>query len=76
MNLTTSQRVLLETIAKYDGQVNEYKLGRLCLSKLDSPADFELGPLVEAGYVEERPFEGEPLPRLHLIDWGKEALQA
>jgi hypothetical protein len=32
--------------------------------------------LVDGGYVEERPFEGEPLPRLHLTDRGKAALQA
>lgn len=74
--LTASQRLLLEAIAKYDGQWNWYKLGRLCLFKLDSPDDFVLSPLVDAGYVEERPFEGEPLPRLHLTDRGKAALQA
>ena len=45
MSLTSSQRLLLGTIAKYDGQWNWYKLGRLCLSKLDSPADFVLSPL-------------------------------
>jgi hypothetical protein len=76
MTLTASQRLLLETIAKYDGQWNWYKLGRLCLSKLDSPGDFALSPLVDAGYIEERAFEGEPLPRLHLTDRGKSALQA
>lgn len=75
MYLTTSQHVLLEAIGKYDGQWNWYKLGRLCLSRLDSPADFKLSPLLDAGYVEERPFAGEPLPRLHLTDRGKAVLQ-
>jgi hypothetical protein len=66
MKLSRSQRLMLETIHKYDGQWNWYKLGRLCLSKLDSPADFTLQPLLDAGYVQEEGFEGEPLPRLHI----------
>jgi hypothetical protein len=75
MTLTPSQRVLLETIGKYSGEWNWYKLGRLCLSKLDSPADFTLKPLLEAGYVEEKPYEGEPLGRLHITEAGKDAIR-
>jgi hypothetical protein len=75
MTLTRSQRVLLETIEKYSGEWNWYKLGRLCLSKLDSPADLTLKPLLDAGYVEEKPYEGEPLPRLYITQAGKEAIR-
>jgi hypothetical protein len=75
MILTRSQRILLETIDKYDGEWNWYKLGRLCLSKLDSPADFTLKPFLEAGYVEEKPVEGDPLPRLHITQAGRAALR-
>ena len=75
MNLTRSQRILLETIDKYNGEWNWYKLGRLCLSKLDSPADFDLKPFLDADYVEEKPYEGEPLPRLHITQAGKEAIR-
>ena len=76
MVLTRSQRILLETIDKHDGEWNWYKLGRVCLSQLDSPADFTLKPFLDAGYVEERRCEGEPLPRLHLTRAGKESLLA
>ena len=75
MTLTRSQRILLETISKYDGEWNWYKLGRPCLGDLDSPAEFTLKPFLDAGYVEERPTAGEPLPRLHLTQAGKEALR-
>ncbi len=76
MSLSKSQRVLLETIFSHDGQWNWYKLGRACLSLLDSPADLTLKPLLDAGLVEERPVENEPLPRLHITDAGKEALRS
>jgi len=76
MKITNSQRILLETIHTHDGQWNWYKLGRACLGLLDSPADFVLEPLFEAGYVEEHSIENEPLPRLQLTDLGKQALQA
>ena len=75
MILTRSQRILLETIDKYNGEWNWYKLGRLCLSKLDSPADFTLKPFLDAGYVEEKPCEGEPLPRLHITQAGRESIR-
>jgi hypothetical protein len=75
MILTRSQRILLETIDKYNGEWNWYKLGRLCLSHLDNPADFTLKPFLDAGYVEERSYEGEPLPRLHITPAGKAALR-
>jgi hypothetical protein len=75
VSLTRSQRILLETIEKDDGQWTWYKLGRVCLSKLESPADFTLSPLVNAGYVDDRPFQGEPLLRLHLTEHGKAALR-
>jgi hypothetical protein len=75
MILTRSQRILLEAIDKHDGEWNWYKLGRLCLSQLDSPADFVLGPFLDAGYVEEKLVEGEPLPRLRTTQAGKEAIR-
>jgi len=76
MNLTPSQKVLLKTIAEHDGQWNWYQLGRVCLSKLDSPADFELKTLREAGYLEERHLEGENLDRLHITEIGRRGLAA
>lgn len=76
MQLTNSQRTLLKTIDKYDGEWNWYKVGRLCLAKLDSPADFTLRPLLDAGLIEERSVEDEPLPRLFMTDAGKHALEA
>lgn len=76
MSLTASQRTLLEAISRHDGEWNDYKLGRACLAQLESPADFNLRPLLDAEYIEERRFEGEPLPRLYLTDRGKVALQA
>jgi hypothetical protein len=75
MTLTRSQRILLETIDKYDGEWNWYKLGRQCLSQLDTPADLTLKPFLDAGYVEELPHQGEPLPRLHITQAGREALR-
>jgi hypothetical protein len=71
VSLTRSERVLLETIGKYNGQWNWYKLGRVCFSKLDSPADFTLSPLINAGFLDERSFEGEPLLRLRVTELGR-----
>lgn len=75
MILTRSQKVLLRAIQAHSGQWNWYKLGRACLGDLDSPADFTLTPLIEAGFVEEKPFENESLPRLHITTTGEAALQ-
>lgn len=76
MNLSHSQRLLLETIVAHDGQWNWYKLSRACLDLLDSPADLTLKPLLEASLIQERPQENEPLPRLHVTEAGKEALRS
>ena len=75
MNLTKSQRILLKAISDHDGDWNDYKLGRFFLSKLESPAEFQLQPLLKAGYVEERSCGDEPLPRLHITEAGKAALR-
>jgi hypothetical protein len=72
--LTPSQRLLLETIRQHSGEWNWYKLGRACLHQLESPADFTLEPLVQAGLVETRDSENEPLPRLVITPRGEEAL--
>jgi hypothetical protein len=73
--LTPSQRLLLETIRQHSGEWNWYKLGRACLHQLESPADFTLEPLVQAGLVETRDSENEPLPRLVITPRGEEALE-
>jgi hypothetical protein len=75
MTLSRSQRVLLEAISKHNGEWNWYKLGRFCLPRLDSPADFTLKPLFDAGYIEGRPIEGEPLPRLYITELGEGAIR-
>jgi hypothetical protein len=75
MTLSRSQRIILEAIEKYSGEWNWYKLGRLCLPRLDSPADLTLRPFLDAGYVEERAHEGEPLPRLYITEAGREAIR-
>jgi hypothetical protein len=75
MTLSRSQKVLLAAIEKYDGQWNWYKLGRACLSKLDSPADFTLQPFLDSGLVIEERIEGEPLPRLRITLAGRSALE-
>lgn len=74
MQLSRSQLILLEAIHAHDGEWNDYKLGRACLSRLDSPADFTLRPLLEAGLIEERNVGNEPLPRLYITKTGKAAL--
>ena len=74
--LSESQRVLLRAIHAHDGQWNWYKLGRACVGSLDSPADLTLKLLLDAGLIEERPFEGEPLPRLHVTEEGSEVLRS
>lgn len=76
MHIAESQRIILETINSHDGQWNWYKVGRVCIGLLDSPADLVLKPLLDAGYVEERAVEDEPLPRLHLTETGKQFLQS
>ncbi len=76
MELSRSQQILLEAIHTHDGEWNDYKLGRSCLSRLDSPTDFTLRPLLDAGLIEERSVENEPLPRLFMTDAGKRALEA
>ncbi len=75
MKISRSQLILLKAIHLHNGDWNDYKLGRVCLSQLDSPADFMLRPLLDAGFIEERPFNDEPLPRLHITEAGKSALQ-
>ncbi len=76
MNLSKSQRILLETIFAHDGNWNWYKVGRACLSLLDSPSELTLKPLLDARYVEERSTNNEPLPRLHVTEAGKQALHS
>jgi len=75
MALEKSQKIILETIYHHDGEWNWYKLGRACINLLDSPADLTLKPLLNAGFVEERPVANEPLPRLHVTAAGKSALR-
>lgn len=75
MALAKSQQILLETLCQHDGEWNWYKLGRACITLLDSPADLTLTPLVKAGFIEERPVANEPLPRLYVTAAGKAALQ-
>lgn len=75
MTLSQSQRALLEMVHSHDGEWNWYKLGRACIGMLDSPAELTLRPLLEAGFVEERPFKNEPLPRIHVTDKGRQQLQ-
>ena len=74
MELSRSQLVLLKAIHAHDGEWNFYKLGRACLSKLDSPADFTLRPLLDFGLIEERNVDGEQLARLYVTEAGKVAL--
>lgn len=74
MNLTRSQKIMLETISNHDGEINWYQLSAACFSELESPADFELKTIREAGYIESRSVEGEPLNRLHITALGREAL--
>lgn len=74
MSLSKSHRLLLEMIYAHDGEWNWYKLGRACLGRLDSPADFTLTPLLHSGLVEEVRFENEPLPRLRITAAGKAVL--
>ena len=74
MELSKSQRIILETILAHDGLLNWHKLGRSCLGKLDSPADFELDPLYKAGYLRKKSINNEPLERLYITDTGKKAL--
>ena len=76
MGLSRSQLILLEAIYAHDGEWNYYKLGRACLSRLDSPADFTLRPLLDSGLIEEQNAEDEPLPRLYMTDAGKRAVEA
>ena len=76
MRLTSGQRVLLQAVSEHDGQWNDYKLGRYSMKLLDSPADFNLCPLLDTGYLEEKQVDGEPLPRLYLTDAGRVALAA
>ena len=75
MVLEKSQKIILETICCHDGEWNWYKLGRACINLLDSPADLTLKLLLNAGFVEGRPVENEPLPRLHVTVAGKAALR-
>jgi len=73
--MTNTDRFILETICERDGQWNWYKLGRYCISRLENPAGLTLKPLLDAGFIEERTSFGEPLPRLHITESGKIALQ-
>jgi len=72
--LTPSQRLLLETIRRHNGEWNWYKLGRACMHRLESPGDFTLEPLVRAGLVETRDSENESLPRILITKQGEAAL--
>ena len=74
MRLTRSQRVLLDFIGRRTGVVNWYQLGRACLSRLDSPADFKLGSLLDLGLIEESPCGDEPLGRLWITEEGVKLL--
>ena len=73
MFLSRSQQRLLKSIHSHDGQWNWYQLVRSCLEDLDSPGDFELGPLFELGLIEARKIGDEPLERLSVTDKGREA---
>jgi len=74
MQLSRSHLILLRAIHAHDGEWNDYKLGRACLGKLDSPADFTLRPLLDAGLIEERKVADEPLPRLFTTEAGRTVL--
>jgi hypothetical protein len=74
LDLTRSQRILLEKIQQFDGEWTWYQLGRACLHRLDSPADFDLRPLRQAGLIEERRGEAENLSLLFITDLGRRAL--
>ncbi len=73
--MTNTEKFILETIDARDGQWNWHKLGRYCMSQLENPSELTLEPLLSAGFIEERPFDDEPLPRLHITEAGKSALQ-
>lgn len=72
--LTPSERILMEAIGRQSGAINWYQLGRACLGRLASPADFRLGVLLAAGLVEQHPHPGEPLGRLRVTAAGARAL--
>ena len=73
--MKNTDKFILETICARDGQWNWHKLGRYCMSHLENPADLTLAPLLNAGFIEERPCGDEPLPRLHITEAGKAALR-
>lgn len=74
MKMTKSERFILETIMRHDGQWNWYKLARYCFERLDSPGDLTLEPLLRGGYIESHSVANEPLPRLHITEAGKAVL--
>jgi hypothetical protein len=74
MELTRSQKLLLDAIRRHNGEWNWYQLGRAMLAKLDSPEDFTLQPLLDGGLVEECVVPGEPISRLVITIDGERAL--
>ncbi len=63
--LNESQKTLLPIIAKRDGKLNWYKIGRIYINKFNTPAELS----------ESFKFlEGEPLARLFITEKGRSAL--
>ena len=75
--LTQDQAVLLRVIARMGGAANWYKVGRIALGRINTPATFteELRWLVNTGLLVEEAIEGEELPRSSITRRGREALE-
>jgi hypothetical protein len=67
---------ILRIVAKHDGEWNWYQVGRSAFDILTEHSSMKLSDLVSEGLVEEKPVEGEPLPRVQLTDAGKAILTA
>lgn len=68
--------VLLRTVADIGERANWYKVGRLALGLISSPARFteDLRWLIEHGFLVEQVGEGDQLPQLSVTAAGHAAL--
>ena len=73
-HLSKADRLILEIIGSHDGKWNWYKVSRAYLELMDGPSELTLKALLDAGLIEERPLENEPLPRLFVTESGKQVL--
>ena len=75
MTLTRSQQILLETIDKYDGEWNWYKLGRLCLPSSTARPSSLSSLSWKRVTLKKSPTKANPSLDSHMTQAGKAAIQ-